>query len=576
MQAVIDMLYKESGVPGSGPDDKKKSRHTESLKLASDLLIVMGRDKDRVEKVVKAQPWVQAIIEERGEDVHKTVEDADASVREKERKYGPDVKPSIAFMSAVKKLRIAERGKQASVRDAIDSKLEEWGAKIAEMFDIFPCLREACQDLRPAAYPAALYTAAAFFGTDMTRTWWHFWHRPEETRRFNYCVMVIGDPGTGKSFATRLFKLIAAPLIAADKVGNDAVNRYKKELKRLGTAGDKNKKEGLTPPDVVVRIVGTRTSNGVFIENMNKAVEMINSEPFHLHLLTFDSELDSATMASRGGQWIDKSVFELKAFHNEEDDQHYKNNDAVDGPFNVYWNFVYTGTPLSLHRKVTERNFGSGLFSRLGVIPFPSSKFKMMELRKESKVNHEADELLKTWAFRLDGVSGELPIWPLCEHTWQWQSEQVEIAEFNDDRGEELLLKRIPYYGICVSIPFILMRHWEQWQKDKTFEIDDKDRELCTLVMEIQLACQRFYFGKQAQLYFDNSDRDDDNAKIYKTRYDECYERLPDTFTATNVMEVYGIENKITANKLCSRLKSGGYVSSEKRGTFKKITQSLQ
>lgn len=120
------------------------------------------------------------------------------------------------------------------------------------------------------------------------------------------------------------------------------------------------------------------------------------------------------------------------------------------------------------------------------------------------------------------------------------------------------------------------MRHWEQWQKDKTFEIDDKDRELCTLVMEIQLACQRFYFGKQAQLYFDNSDRDDDNAKIYKTRYDECYERLPDTFTATNVMEVYGIENKITANKLCSRLKSGGYVSSEKRGTFKKIKQSLQ
>ena len=576
VQTLIDKLYEASGVPGSQEGAKRKSRHTESLKLASDLLIITGRDKAKVEKIVTAQPWVQAIIDERGEDVHKTVEDADAAVREKERKFGPNVQPSVPMLSALKKLRQAAKGDGSSPRDDIERRLEEWGLKIAEMFDTFPCLREACQDLRPAAYPAALYTAAAFFGTDMTRTWWHFWHRPEELRRFNYCVMIIGDPGTGKSFATRLFKLIAAPLIAADKVGNDAVNRYKKELKKYSASTKKQTKEGLEPPDVAVRVVGTRTSNGVFIEYMNKAVETVEHEPLHLHLLTFDSELDSATMASRGGQWIDKSVFELKAFHNEEDDQHYKNNDSVDGPFNVYWNFVYTGTPLSLRRKVTERNFGSGLFSRLGVIPFPSSRFKMMELRKETKVNHEADELLKTWAFRLDGVSGELPIWPLCEHTWQWMSDKVDIAGFNDDRGEELLLKRVPYYGICISIPFILMRHWEEWKEKKTFEIDDKDRELCTLVMEIQLACQRFYFGKQAKLYYENSDRDDDDSRVRKSKYDECYERLPETFTATNVMEIYGVENNHTARNICYRLKKDGAVASEKTGIFTKIKQSLQ
>jgi hypothetical protein len=574
-QKLIEELYRESGVPGSDKGDKKKSRHTESLKLASDLLIVTGRNKDLVEKIVKAQPWVQDIINERGEDVHKTVEDADASVREKERKFGPDVKPSIAFMAAVKRLRLAERGRQESVRDAIDSKLEDWGSRIEAMFDTFPCLREACQDLRKAAYPAALYTSAAFFGTDMTRTWWHFWHRPEEVRRFNYCVMVIGDPGTGKSFATRLFKLIAAPLIAADKVGNDAVNRYKKELKRLGTTSDKNKKEGLTPPDVVVRIVGTRTSNGVFIENMNKAVEMVNNEPFHLHLLTFDSELDSATMASKGGQWIDKSVFELKAFHNEEDDQHYKNNDAVDGPFEVFWNFVYTGTPLSLHRKVTERNFGSGLFSRLGVIPFPSSNFKMMELRKQTKVNQAADELLKTWAFRLDGVKGELPLWPLAEHTHAWMSERLEIADFNNDRADELLLKRVPYYGVCVATPFILMRHWDEWEKSKTFEIDDKDRELCSLVMEIQHECQRYYFGKQAEMYFENEERDAENRRVKSSKYVDCYERLPEAFKLETFMETYGLDNKHAAYVIISRLKKNGAIANDGKGAYKKKQQKL-
>ena len=574
VQRVIDKLYEESGYPGTGEDTKKKSRHTESLKLASDLLIVMGRNREVVERVLLAQPWVQAIIEERGEDVHKTVEDADASVREKERKYGPDVKPSIAFMSAVKKLRTAEKGAVTSYRDYMDGKLNEWGKEIEALFDQFPCLREACQDLRPTAYPAALYASAAFFGTDMTRTWWRFWHRPEEVRRLNYCVMIIGDPGTGKSFATRLFKLIAAPLIAADKVGNDAMNRYKKELKRLGTTSDKNKKEGLSAPDVVIRCVGTRTSNGVFIENMNKAVEMVNNEPFHLHLLTFDSELDSATMASKGGQWIDKSVFELKAFHNETDDQHYKNNDAVDGPFDVYWNFVYTGTPLSLHRKVTERNFGSGLFSRLGVVPFPSSNFEILELRKQTKVNQAADELLKTWAFRLDGVKGELPLWPLCEHTHRWMAEKLAIAKFNNDPADELLLKRVPYYGICISAPFILMRHWEEWEKNKTFNLDTADFYLCTLVMEIQHECQKYYFGKQAQIYYENSERDDENKRTKKSRYDECFEQLPEEFDITKVMEVYNLNTKAatkTANRLCDQ----GYTERVKQGKYKKIKHSL-
>jgi len=280
-------------------------------------------------------------------------------------------------------------------------------------------------------------------------------------------------------------------------------------------------------------------------------------------------------MASKGGQWIDKSVFELKAFHNEEDDQHYKNNDAVDGPFEVFWNFVYTGTPLSLHRKVTERNFGSGLFSRLGVIPFPSSNFKMMELRKQTKVNQAADELLKTWAFRLDGVKGELPLWPLAEHTHAWMSERLEIADFNNDRADELLLKRVPYYGVCVATPFILMRHWDEWEKNKTFEIDDKDRELCSLVMEIQHECQRYYFGKQAEMYFENEERDAENRRVKSSKYVDCYERLPEAFKLETFMETYGLDNKHAAYVIISRLKKNGAIANDGKGAYKKKQQKL-
>ena len=35
------------------------------------------------------------------------------------------------------------------------------------------------------------------------------------------------------------------------------------------------------------------------------------------------------------------------------------------------WNFIYTGTPIALKKKVNEQNFGSGLATRLTCIPLP-------------------------------------------------------------------------------------------------------------------------------------------------------------------------------------------------------------
>ena len=153
-------------------------------------------------------------------------------------------------------------------------------------------------------------------------------------------------------------------------------------------------------------------------------------------------------------------------------------------------------------------------------------------------------------------------------------SEQVAIAKFNDDRADELLLKRVPYYGICIATPFILMRHWDEWQKDKTFKIDEKDFELCSLVMEIQHECQRYYFGKQAEMYFENGERDEENSRVRKSKYDVCFERLPESFTVEDVVTVYGI-SKNAANITCSRLKRSGFVETVKTGKWKKIKSSL-
>ena len=136
--------------------------------------------------------------------------------------------------------------------------------------------------------------------------------------------------------------------------------------------------------------------------------------------------------------------------------------------------------------------------TRLAVIPLPDKGMA----QRHQKVDPNSNEALRAWAYRLDRVEGEIPIEPLNDETYDWQSSHLEIAEFNGDKADRTLLKRIPYYGIGVSLPFILMRHWDEWQESKTLTMDDTDKRLCRLAMEIQYKCQQFFFGEMAFNYF--------------------------------------------------------------------------
>ena len=557
-----------------GPEEQGgngMSRHTESLKWATDLLVMTGRNKQRVEKLLRSIPWVDAIVKERGEPVGETVKDADERVREREKKYGAGIKPSKAMQAALDKLtKDEEKQEEGESAKKPELPLNDWGREIEAMFGTFPCLREACQGLPVGGYPAALFTSAAFFGTLMTRCTWHHWFEPDLVRRLNYSIMIIGDPASGKSFANRLYKLIAAPIKAADKVGYDAVNKWKDDKGSKGANKEKPKK-----PVLVIRDHPARTANGVFITDMVNAVEEVDGEPMNLHMLTFDSELDNATLMQRGGQWIDKTAMELKAFHNEEDGQAYGNLDSISGKFYVYWNFVYTGTPLSLDRKVSQQNFGTGLATRLAVIPMPEREFQLAAYGTRRKVDHAADELLKTWAFRLDGVRGELPIEPLVRATYDWQSEKMEIAAFDNDKAMDMLLMRVPYYGIGIAAPYVLMRHWDEWQETKTLALDEHDVKLCRLAMDIQYACQLHFFYAYAQAYFENMERDRRvKQRERRSKYDDCFRQLPQEFTVEDLRNAYGI-GKDAAYTTASRLCDDGYVKRLSQGKYVKLKKKL-
>ena len=555
VQSIIDQRYADK-LPCA--DDS--NRHKESLKLATDLLLMLDGDKATVQKIVEAQPWVQEIIDERNENVAQTVDSAADCVAQKEKKYAGSL-PSKAMLEAIqgatgKTYQEITKGSQtpsaATLADEDMARwLWDWGEQIEGMFEDYPILKDICKGLKRNQYPAAMFVAGGLLMTLMTRCTYRFYHRPEELRRLNNSTLIIGDPASGKSFATRLYKLLAAPIIYADKVGKDAINAYREQMRTKGANKEKPKK-----PKVVVRVHPARTSNAQFIQDMVNSVEEVDGEMMQLHMLTFDTELDNTLNLQKGGAYIDKQSLQLKAFHNEEDGQAYSNNDSILQDFFVVWNYIYTGTPIALAKMVNEQNFGSGLATRLTCIPLPTTNFEMIE--RESHVDIESDGRLKAWAFKLDKMKGLLSVDKIVDELYDWTARRMEDAKENESKADEMLLKRCAYHGLNFSAPFIVMRHWDQLKKDGDFfygefETDEKDWRLAELIVNIQYACQRYYFGAMAETYFDNKQREA-NVKVRRNQKTlEAFNRLPQEFTYEDVMRCFN-QNCDTARVKIHRL----------------------
>ena len=543
-------------------------RHRTSLCLADHLRYITDNDPVLIEQILRQVPFVAEIVSERNEDVAATVR----SAREyKLYKNMPKrLQEALEKTGACSDPQTPNLGGSGTADDIYASlPLDKWAEELKQMAEFYPCMKELFLNVHPHKLPAVLFSSAALFGTLMTRAWYHFWYEPEITRRLNYCVFIIGDPGAGKNIVEKFYKKIADPMIQADQCLIDAVNRYKDGRTERTTSTKAQKGEALKRPVVGIRVHPSRTSTGEFIRHMQAAVENIQGHPVNLHMFSFDAELDNVTKNNRGGDWKDREIMELKAFHNEQDGQMYANQESVTGMFNVYWNFIYTGTPYALNRKVNQRNFGSGMSTRLAVIPLPD---KGMAQRTQL-VDPNANETLRTWAYRLDKVEGELPIEPLNDETYDWQSSRLEIAEFNGDKADRTLLKRIPYYGIGISLPFILMRHWEEWQEHKTLTMDDTDKCLCRLAMDIQYKCQQFFFGEMAFNYFADQNKEY-VVRRRTTRYDDCYRKLPDEFKTQQFMDVFGCSSS-AAGRSIKRFRDDGIIETVKYGLYRKVLAEL-
>ena len=582
VQSIIDARYADKL-----PCGHDSNRHKESLKLATDLLIMLDGDKATVQRIIEAQSWVKDIISERNENVAQTMASAASCITTKEGKSASPM-PSKTMQEAVERATRKSyfeiiKGYHSSARltpSEINELLDQWGAEIEALFDDFPVLRDVCAGLKRSQYPAAMFVGSGAMMTLMTRCTYRFYHRPERERRLNCSLLIIGHPASNKSMADDICDILMAPVEASDKAGLAALNRYKQDQKKKAA-----NKEGKDKPQGIIRIHPARTSNGQLIQDMLNAKEIVDGKEIQLHMFTFDTELDNSITLQSGGSWINKQSMELKAFHNEEDGQMYQNSDSPVDKFHVTWNYIYTGTPIALKKKVNEKNFGSGLSTRLTVIPMPKTNFEMIEFQEKTAIDWQRLERMKTWAYKLDARAGELPFWPLVKRLYDWTKNRMADCAEDDSEANELMLKRVPYHALNYAAPFIDMRHFDSMHLEGKFwegeyEVDDTDWKLCELMARIQYATQQHFFGVLAEKYFDDMNNDVQiSGKRHYSKSLEGYNRLPDVFTLDDVRKCYGYDKdtavytrirRLTDNGIAEKIQTG-----EDKGKYKKVVKML-
>jgi hypothetical protein len=447
---------------------------------------------------------------------------------------------------------------------------DRWCDTIESFFDVYPCLREVCEPHPRRLWPFLLFASAAMMGTCMDLTYYYFYANESERTRLNYIVWGVGDPTSGKHSLERLMNLLLAPIIAESEIADESTNTWKSETDAKGA----NKEKDLRPA-IYNRMFGYRSSNSEFIRSMINCKEEVDGEIMGRHMVTCSSEKDLEI--GKSGSWISRSNMVLLSFHGEYDDQHYSNKQSVSGRYRVFWNMMETFTPPTLQKIINERSVNSGLDTRTATIPMGEDDFKMMPLRRKEDSNVAAyNETLKQWAYRLDQRRGELPLWPLVEHVHKWCDDRRAIAEFNDrDKADWLLIKRVPYYGISISAPYIDMRHWQERESTGTYTIDDTDIALCDLVLDIQYRTQHFWYYELHRLYYDNQLRDATKQKRRTSKFQECFRLLPDEFSTEKFAQTFGYANNRAGQKTLQRLEEDKAIKRTMRGHYKKLVSEL-
>ena len=477
---------------------------------------------------------------------------------------------------------VREDGKEADF--FADWDFERWATLFAPWFES-PVWQPVCSVLPRYSRLNGILVAGSMFGTLLSGCRLRNWYDGRDLA-LTYMTYIIGDAGTGKGDYRELDRLIMEPLRIEDMRGRKAEENYQAEVKRLALA--KAKKEDIPEEKhFPVRYLPTDTTLKQKLERCMDAKAMFGSEQRQVACYNFESELSSKINVEKS-TWNSSQDFDKKSFDCEETGSESRSATTRNGLVPAFFNFVVTGTPDALLKKITPRNCLDGLPTRLIMGVQYGQRYEMIE-RNRRRHTQKDREWLRTVGNRLLRCGWDVNLEQRVAVPKRWQDRLGKTTSFadalfywgqqkgfalslDDDRLGDYFRKRPPMIAMRLAVVDAIMNSLDSFEESGKLNLKFSSIELALNLADYIFEAQLFFFGK---LIFDSINGVQGVGEVMRvTKNVEAFNKLPDSFTVTDLSDILSISKKIAAN-YCSRWLQKGFLKREGRAKYVKLIKLM-
>ena len=506
------------------------------------------------------------------------------------RRYSAMPRKLVAFLEGMgitlsdeRKAEVIRSGKKGIDQEA-EWDYEKWAYCFTPYFES-PVWSPVCSVLPRYSRLNGILVAGTMFGTLLSGCRLRNWYDGADLA-LTFMTYIIGDAGTGKGDYRELDRLIMEPLRLEDARGRKAEENYQAEMKRLSMA--KAKKEDIPEEKhFPVRYLPTDTTLKQKLERCMDALNMFGTEQRQVACYNFESELSSKINYEKSS-WNSSQDFDKKSFDCELTGSESRSAMTRNGLVPAFFNFVVTGTPDSLQKKITPRNCLDGLPTRLIMGVQYGQRYEMLKRKARRRTDADSNwlrtvgcRLLRCgWDVNLEQRVAVPRRWQdrlgkttsFADALYYWGQQKAFALSLEDDRLGDYFRKRPPLIAVRLAVVDAILNSLDSFEDSGKLNLKFSSIELAWHLADYIFESQMWYFGKLVEDALDGVGVTG-NVKR-ETKKVVAYAALPNELSIDDVVNSMNITRKTAITYLSSWL-NAGYIERVSRGKYKKIVKII-
>ena len=472
----------------------------------------------------------------------------------------------------------------AGTVDAAQWDFSRWCKTFGRWFDN-PVWKPVCAYLPESARINGLLAAGSMWGTLLSGCHLRNWYDGSDLY-LTFMTYIIGEAASGKGDYREIDRLIMEPLRQADERGRKAEEAYQEKMKQLSVS--KAKKDDVPEEKhFAVRYLPTDTTLKQKLERCRYALAQFGAEQRQVACYNFETELSSKINYEKNS-WNSSQDFDKKSFDCEMTGSESRSSMTTNGLVNAFFNFVVTGTPDALQKKINARNCLDGLPTRLLMGIQPPSGYRMIERSRRRRPDKDSD-FLRTVGNKLMQCGWDVNLEQKCNvpKAWQdrlgkktsfadalywWGQQKALTCELEEDKIGNYFRKRAPMIAVKLGVVDAIMNSLDSFVDEGQINLNFSSIELAIHLCDYIFESQIWYFGNLIEESLESSAI---SGHVYQnTKKVEGFNALPDIMTNEDVQQIMGVTHKTSKNYLSSWV-ADGYIKRISKGKYVKLIKVL-